>query len=229
MFNRYPSLSRFSQGWTITEKIDGTNSQIVIDRLASADDGVYRDQAVAVLDRPLGEGEEDNPYNNLYVFAGSRNRLITPESDNMGFARWVRDNAAVLADTLGEGRHYGEWWGQGIQRGYGLREKRFSLFNAIRWQNVALPDGVYTVPAFVLNGYLDNPGESALVAMNRLKEEGSLAAPGYDNPEGIVMYHRASDTGFKKTFDYDEAGKWAENMARKAYGGQEVVDFHHVL
>ena len=31
------------------------------------------------------------------------------------------------------GRHFGEWWGSGIQRGYGLDEKTFSLFNAYRW------------------------------------------------------------------------------------------------
>lgn len=34
---------------------------------------------------------------------------------------------------LGKGYHYGEWWGKGIQRGYGLEEKRFSLFNVSRW------------------------------------------------------------------------------------------------
>ena len=63
------------------------------------------------------------------IQAGSRNRIITPEQDNFGFARWVEENHEDLL-LLGEGRHFGEWWGQGIQRRYNLEEKRFSLFNS---------------------------------------------------------------------------------------------------
>ena len=65
---------------------------------------------------------------------GSRNQWITPEKDNAGFARWAYDHKGELM-TLGVGFHYGEWWGQGIQRGYGLKEKRFSLFNTSRWSD----------------------------------------------------------------------------------------------
>src|SRR5687767_1693749 len=50
------------------------------------------------------------------VLAGSRNRWITPEADNFGFARWVAAHEDELR-ALGPGSHYGEWWGQGIQRG----------------------------------------------------------------------------------------------------------------
>jgi hypothetical protein len=65
---------------------------------------------------------------------GSRTRWITPEADNHGFARWAHGHEEELR-TLGPGHHYGEWWGSGIQRGYGLEkgEKRFSLFNVERW------------------------------------------------------------------------------------------------
>ena len=66
------------------------------------------------------------------VRAGSRKRWITPEDDNFGFAAWVRDHAEELRG-LGEGHHFGEWWGRGIQRGYGLQTRRFSLFNVDRW------------------------------------------------------------------------------------------------
>jgi len=31
-FEKFPSLTRFSQGWTITEKIDGTNAQVAVVR-----------------------------------------------------------------------------------------------------------------------------------------------------------------------------------------------------
>jgi hypothetical protein len=121
----------------------------------------------------------------------------------------------MLVKTLGEGRHYGEWWGQGIQRGYGLSEKRFSLFNTLRWKQTELPEGLYVVPCLVDNEYIDNPGQAADNIMFRLKSKGSRAAPGFMDPEGIVMFHRASGVAFKKTFDYDEYGKWMENQERK--------------
>lgn len=63
----------------------------------------------------------------------SRNRFITPESDNFGFASWVRDNSEKLVG-LGDGRHFGEWAGPGIQKNpheYDVR--RFFLFNTGRW------------------------------------------------------------------------------------------------
>ena len=73
---------------------------------------------------------------------GSRSRWITPENDNFGFARWAYAHRDELIAGLGAGFHYGEWWGQGIQRGYGLKEKRFSLFNVSRWENAVLRPAV---------------------------------------------------------------------------------------
>lgn len=201
MFERFPSLTRFSQGWSISEKIDGTNGQVIISPCTNSYEK-YRERALFNKD-------------NLFLFAGSRSRLITPENDNFGFARWVQDNAEMLISTLGEGRHYGEWWGQGIQRGYGLTEKRFSLFNTLRWKQENLPEGLYVVPCLVNNEYLDNPGTRAEHTLTLLKEYGSCAAPGFMDPEGIVMFHRASGVAFKKTFDYDEYGKWMENNAAR--------------
>ena len=68
---------------------------------------------------------------------GSRTRWITPEYDNFGFARWAHENRDDLM-TLGVGKHFGEWWGMGIQRNYGLTERRFSLFNVTRWADAEL-------------------------------------------------------------------------------------------
>ena len=83
------------------------------------------------------------------MLAGSRTRWITPQDDNHGFAAWVEAHREELL-TLGPGRHFGEWWGSGIQRGYGLKEKRFSLFNARRWcQHGAEPLEFYSAnPTF---------------------------------------------------------------------------------
>jgi hypothetical protein len=72
------------------------------------------------------------------IRAGSRNRWLTYSEDNFGFAKWVMDHRDELL-TLGPGRHFGEWWGSGIQRRYGLDEKRFSLFNVSRWGGAARP------------------------------------------------------------------------------------------
>ena len=69
---------------------------------------------------------------------GSRTRWITPENDNHGFAKWAYANKEKLIEKLGVGRHFGEWFGNGIQRGYGLPngDKRFYLFNTSRWAGV---------------------------------------------------------------------------------------------
>ena len=116
------------------------------------------------------------------MFVGSRNKWITPEDDNYGFARWAREHEEELL-TLGVGRHYGEWWGKGIQRRYGLEEKRFSLFNVHRWTE-GLPSCCSLVPVLYQGDYdtsiIDNVMES-------LAASGSLASPGFMNPEGIVV------------------------------------------
>ncbi len=52
---------------------------------------------------------------------GSRTRWITPDDDNYGFSHWAHDHKAELLE-LGPGHHFGEWWGEGCQRNYGLTE-----------------------------------------------------------------------------------------------------------
>mgnify|MGYP000855256098 CR=1 FL=1 len=136
------------------------------------------------------------------MFVGSRNKWITPEDDNYGFARWAREHEEELL-TLGVGRHYGEWWGKGIQRRYKLKEKRFSLFNVHRWTE-GLPSCCSLVPVLYQGDYdtsiIDNVMES-------LASSGSLASPGFMNPEGIVVYHSASRDLYKMTFEHDKTGK----------------------
>ncbi len=140
------------------------------------------------------------------VYAQSRTRIITPDADNFGFARWVSENEDQLRD-LGEGVHFGEWWGTGIQRGYDLpgREKRFSLFNTNRWLsnfNIGVNDDTtcnqvsccHVVPLLSLHTF-STPHIFAVYDALRL--EGSAASPGFKKPEGIVVYHTATKTLFK--------------------------------
>lgn len=136
------------------------------------------------------------------VIAGSRTRWITPEDDNFGFAAWVRDNREELLG-LGVGHHYGEWWGRGIQRGYGLNDKRFSLFNTKRWGETR-PACCSVVPIL----YSGEFSTVAVVeALSDLHAGGSVAAPGFMKPEGVVVYHVAGNLLFKKTIEKDEEPK----------------------
>lgn len=137
------------------------------------------------------------------VRAGSRSRWITPEDDNYGFAKWVHEHADELR-LLGPGYHYGEWWGQGIQRRYGLDHKRFSLFNAGRWGDDAVRPACCHVVPVLAEGVQEVAVESAL---HRLRTEGSVAAPGFMRPEGIVVYHTASRSLFKVTLERDAEPK----------------------
>jgi hypothetical protein len=199
LFQAFPKLSRLSRQCVVTEKIDGTNAQIFIVEPETLECEQYEavmdnvENAVASIDH-------------LLVFAGSRTRIITPgkNTDNFGFAAWVQDNADELV-KLGVGRHFGEWWGKGIQRGYGLAEKRFSLFHTHGIEG--LPSCVSVVPT-LLTGSFDaafltpeGPKSIAELALERLKQSGSIAAPGFMNPEGIVVFHEHARVAFKKTFD----------------------------
>lgn len=140
------------------------------------------------------------------VQAGSRTRWITPEDDNYGFAGWVQRNREELL-KLGPGRHFGEWWGAGIQRKYGLTEKRFSLFNVSRWHGGNLPACCHVVPV-LFRGMFDTSEIERCI--ERLRTEGSIAAPGFMRPEGIVAFHTAGNVGFKKTLERDEVPKTAQ-------------------
>ena len=139
------------------------------------------------------------------VLAGSRSQWLI-DTDNFGFAKWVQEHSDELRE-LGPGRHYGEWWGSGIQRGYGLPngEKRFSLFNVAKWADDALrPSCCHVVPVLYAGMFLTNEIEDCL---NRLKVSGSKAAPGFMKPEGVVIFHPQGNVGFKKTIEKDEEWK----------------------
>jgi hypothetical protein len=200
-FEKWPSIPRRSkEQMTITEKIDGTNAAILFFPLDAVEGGATPICTVDTNDGLYG------------VWAQSRTRFIYPDSDNFGFARWVSDNAQALYDVLGIGRHYGEWWGQGIQCGYGLKEKRFSLFKAPRWQEIigAFEDttpvkGLRTVPILYSGKFLDGDMDRVVETLSK----GSLAAPEFTGmPEGVVVYLREANTSYKILLENDDIHKW---------------------
>lgn len=140
------------------------------------------------------------------VGAQSRKRLITPDDDNYGFARWAHDNAEALAATLGPGRHFGEWWGQGIQRRYGLTEKRFSLFNTSRWSEADLEHvpQLGVVPVLAAGNFSH---DTITECVRELAELGSAAAPGFMDPEGVVVWLSSARQMFKVMVKNDDIPK----------------------
>lgn len=124
----------------------------------------------------------------------SRSRFIVPGDDNYGFAGWAHQNKEELM-KLGVGYHFGEWWGFGIQRNYGEPGKRFSLFNTTRWGefNPNTPKCVSVVPIL--------PVSSVEEAIEYLTNNGSVCAPGFDRPEGAVMFDLDTETCFKIIMD----------------------------
>lgn len=172
-FKPFRKIPRLSRDVVITEKIDGTNAHVFI--------------------------SEDLKT----VLAGSRNRYVTPgkATDNYGFAAWVEEHKEELL-KLGPGRHYGEWYGKGINRGYGLEEKRFALFNP-KWTEER-PSCTEVVPV-LYNGLFTTDAVDAV--LEQVKKFGSMAAPGFMDPEGIVIFHTASGQYFKKTVIRDQTYK----------------------
>lgn len=207
-FKEWPKTSRFFRDIVITEKIDGTNAAIQIiksDDLThwKHEDGTRTFFDPQPIDGVMLGGEH------YVVYAQSRSRLIFPGQDNFGFAGWVQRNAAQLVEFLGEGTHYGEWWGSGIQRGYGLSkgEKHFSLFNTHRFEGIQEQSGdlVRCVP-ILYQGPMEEKQITSI--LDHLDGFGSYAAPGFGKPEGICIYHTASRLVQKVTLDNNDAGKW---------------------
>lgn len=133
---------------------------------------------------------------------GSRTRWVVPGDDNFAFSKWAQENKDELL-KLGPGRHFGEWWGKGIQRGYGKEDRTFSLFNVTRWAENR-PQCCEVVPTIYRGMFSEQAIQDAL---KFLEVNGSVAAPGFMKPEGVVVFHTAAQIGFKKTLEKDEVPK----------------------
>jgi len=142
------------------------------------------------------DGDED-------VWCGSKNRWLNKENDNFGFAVWVEQHEEDFKKA-GEGLYQGEWYGNGIQRKYGLADKHFILFNPHHYDNNDKPKCCEIIPILWEGIFNIDIINQTLIT---LKEHGSYAVPGWMKPEGIIIYHTASRTMFKKTLENDEKGK----------------------
>lgn len=178
IFKPWPKTPRFSAHCTITEKIDGTNGQISI-----CEDG--------------------------RLFVGSRNRWLsgeTKQSDNFGFYAWVMEHETEIR-KLGIGRHFGEWYGAGIGRNYGLENRYFALFNTRRPKET-LPDCVGQVPILYEGPYSKEAEQAAVTKTSR----SFVAADTWAGPvEGYVVFFPKTGERFKHVFE-TEAKKQREEF-----------------
>lgn len=180
VFKPWPKTPRVSAHCIITEKIDGTNGQISI-----CEDG--------------------------RLFVGSRNRWLsgeTKQSDNFGFYAWVMANETEIR-KLGVGRHFGEWYGAGIGRNYGLENRYFALFNTRRPKE-SLPDCVGQVPILYEGPFTKDDTD---IAARELMVEGSKVQASYwdGKPEGYVVFFPKTGERFKHVFE-TEAKKQREEF-----------------
>lgn len=214
-FKEWPKTPRLRKAGStiITEKIDGTNACVVI---VPTDEPRWENNPGSISIHEF-EGQ-------LYSLgAQSRKRLIYPMQDNSGFAQWVASNDRKLVELLGPGYHYGEWWGQGIQRRYGMKHKVFSLFNVGRWLlgrpeedtagwlEQAAEIHMDTVPIVYQGKFSDLAIDTSLAWLRR---EGSPAAlrwgAGFQPAEGIVLRHRELGGNLKVMLENDDTPKGAQ-------------------
>lgn len=186
----------------ITEKIDGTNASIYI---------------------PHDPAEP--------VIAGKRTSWLLDGQKNFGFETWVAEHAEALR-RLGPGTHFGEWYGAGIQRRYGLDHKRFALFAALRWTldpetgKGGLPQGLppeLGVVPILYRGVFDPRKVDETIAT--LYREGSVAVPGWrgpgkEGPEGVVI--QVQGCAAWKLSDNGDAKKGRDHHVQAAIGAIAV-------
>lgn len=244
-FLKFKKIPRLSRDCILTEKLDGSNAQVVImsygglfENKTNSDDFLTPERVEGIkaeierfIDKHcLSDLEEikkshlyENMTNQLFIFAGSRKRWLSVDNgkgcDNHGFARWVKENTEELLE-LGEGRFYGEFYGKGINRNYGLDHKRFALFNVGKWHkngeeprlisiNSQTKEEKYTIPApkccetvpILYEGMFNTITIDTILF--KLKRHGSYAVPRFMKPEGICILHKASNHLYKKTVEND--------------------------
>lgn len=154
------------------------------------------------------------------VTTQSRKRLITPEDDNFGFARWAYDNAGALTDVLGYGVHFGEWFGEGIQKNpLGIEGKRFAHFSPWKFnddqkERIAESGLVEFVPVLFEGqaDYLTIPtviqdleysGSRVVGAVQKFAPAIRRAA----DAEGIIVWQRESQQKYKILLKQDAIHK----------------------
>lgn len=230
-FKSWGSTPRFHKGLHITEKINGTNAGVSIQGFSYGHHVRNEIPSDAIL---VVDDEKNVEY---LVRAQSRKRIITPGDDNFGFAAWVWDNAEGLANLLGFGYHYGEWYGEGIQKNpLAVKGRWWALFNTWHWgrkenlerlEAAGIP-GLTTVPVLhdeQTHGPADYntiPDALEYLAVFGSRAKGYMTVPNahkmdfhVEGPEGIIVWQRETQQRYKILLREDDKHKWEVAQAKR--------------
>ncbi len=137
------------------------------------------------------------------VAVQSRNKFLNA-SDGTGLFEWAHNNSDELA-IMGDGYHYGEWAGPGIQKNrHGIEGKNFFLFNTYRWGGGKNPVCCAVVPV-LYEGELEATTIQRCMDYLMVNTVAQQTPAHPANPEGIVVYYHFFDKYTKHTFK--EKGK----------------------
>lgn len=166
-FFKYPKIPRYeNQLFTISEKIDGSNGLVHIDK----DTG--------------------------HISAGCRTRWLVNDGskswDNQGFGQWVLDHSSELK-ALGSGYHYGEWYGKSINRNYGLPSQKFMLFHSERYEDIELPLCVELETIIHSDIMPDDLDMYKTYYSKVMVANGSYHVPDFKQPEGLVIRNQLTN------------------------------------
>lgn len=157
----------------------------------------------------------------------SRKRLITPDDDNFGFARWAYDNAGALTDVLGYGVHFGEWFGEGIQKNpLGIEGKRFAHFSPWKFNDAEKErienSGLVEFVPILFEGQADEwtiPHTIEMLRVYGSRVEGAKSTevevfPGPDGTytkanaaEGVIVWQKETQQKYKILLENDSIHK----------------------
>ena len=188
-FEAFPKIPRLHGDVIVTEKIDGTNA--CIELAPGSVSACSRNRRLVTI-----SWQPEREQHPLVEWHGM---------DNYGFGAWVLANYQSLV-RLGYGRHFGEWYGRGIQRTYGLDHKRFALFREPKnGLPEGLPSNVGVVPRLAHLNMFDSNELANILAF--LQVQGSEAVHGFMQPEGLVAFHVRSGQLFKYTVEAGPKGQ----------------------
>lgn len=185
-FKPWAKIHRLSRDVVVTEKIDGTNAQILF-----RPDGTFK---AGSRNRWLTP-EADN--HGFYAFVeANKAELFAILGAGRHYGEWW---------GRGIGRNYGK-----TNRCFSLfnvskwEHLRDPAYLAAKGKPLSGIDELSCVPV-LRRGVLDHCLWRD--AMLDLRVSGSVAQPHYMNPEGVVVFHEPSQYMFKKTFEHDGTGK----------------------
>jgi hypothetical protein len=164
----------------------------------------------------------------------SRERLITPEDDNSGFARWVYSRKEEWLKALSPGTVvFGEWAGPGIMKGVALNkipEKVFAVFavlqigevNALSVEPAEIQSLVQGAPCHVLPWY---EGLNVTVDWDATPE---ALAPVLDTINAAVRAVEVCDPWVKAIFGVEGTGEGLVFYPTVGETGQTAIDAYYL-